>query len=127
MDASNVRLPLREVMGDDFVDPRDHTGVVGNDNGGKFVSLKKASQRGTPRNEYTIPYLLHAYNVSCTTFQRYRKLGDTSHLTKPKRQNKNAGLNVIDDLNFARQRFTARYFFVQDACRTRSTPEGVTG
>ena len=52
---------------------------------------------------------------------------DTSHLTKPKRQNKNAGLNVIDDLNFARQRFTARYFFVQDACRTRSTPVGVTG
>ena len=66
---------MREVMGDDFVYPRDHTGVVGNDSGGKFVSLKKASQRGTPKNEYTIPYLLHAYDVSRTTFQRYRKLG----------------------------------------------------
>ena len=74
-----------------------------------------------------IPYLLHAYDVSRTTFQRYRKMGDTSHLTKPKRQNKNAGLNVIDDLNFARQRFTARFFFVQDACRTRVTPEDVGG
>ena len=34
---------------------------------------------------------------------------------------------MIDNHNFAKQRFTARFFFVQDACRTRVTPEGVGG
>ena len=119
---------MRDVMGDTFVDPRDHAGVVGADSGGKFVSMKKESQRNVPKNPYTLPYLLHAYDVSRTTFQRYRKMGETTHLTKPKRKtNANLGLNVIDDLNFAKQRFTARFFFVQGACRTRETPEGVVG
>ena len=59
---------MREVMSDDFANPRDYTGLVGDDSGGKFVSLKKASQRSNPKNEYTIPYLLHACDVSRTAF-----------------------------------------------------------
>jgi len=40
---------------DNFVDPRDHTGTRDEGSGGKFVSMKKVSQRGVPKGVFTIP------------------------------------------------------------------------
>ena len=62
---------MKEVMGDAFVDPREHKGTAVKRTG-KFISTKKLSQSKVPKGPYTLPYLLHAYDVPRTTFQRKR-------------------------------------------------------
>ncbi len=63
---------MKVQMGKDFKDPRN---AVKNDSdrGGLYVSQRTSEQTGIPQNVYTIPYLLFAYNVSRTTFQRKLK------------------------------------------------------
>jgi hypothetical protein len=39
----------------------------------KFVTVKKDSQLGIPKNMWIIPYLLHAYDVKRSNFQNKRK------------------------------------------------------
>ena len=66
-------------MGSAFKDPRNE---VYNDRGkgGVFVSQNSAAQQGIPQNPFTIPYLLFAYDVKRTTFQRRLK-GDKLGMT----------------------------------------------
>ena len=93
---------MREVLGDSFEDPRTHLHYPGTDSGGKFVSAKKESQRDVPKNVYTIGYLLHAYDVSRTSFYRYRKTGPPGEVSRKIPTNGNAGKHVITDRAFAK-------------------------
>jgi hypothetical protein len=61
----------RLALGTSFNDPRDHKGNQGE--GGKFVSLKKDTQADVPKNMWTIPYLLYAYDVKRSNFQTRRE------------------------------------------------------
>jgi hypothetical protein len=62
---------LEHALGDAYKDPREYTGVRrATDSGGKYVSLKKSSQQGVPKNVCTIPYLMWAYDVTKCTFKR---------------------------------------------------------
>jgi hypothetical protein len=61
---------VKIAMASNFRDSREFVGVQGLGSGGKFVSKQKATQAGIPKNEYSIPYLLYAYDVMRTTFQR---------------------------------------------------------
>ena len=121
---------MKEAMGDDFVDPRDHKGTNVEGGGGRFVSLKKMTQRGVPKGVFTIPYLLHAYNVSRSTFNRKRKLRDVAPndvMKSTTHGQHNKGKNVINDREFAQRLFTPSYFFIQEACRHRVAPTGIKG
>jgi hypothetical protein len=104
---------MRLALGPTFKDPRDHKGDQGD--GGKFVSLKKESQAEVPKNMWTIPFLLYAYDVKRSNFQNKRKndkLG-VSKLTKrlTKRVQWNKGECVITDRAASRRKYNARYFF----------------
>jgi len=119
---------MKEAMGENFVDPRDHTGTTGEDSGGKFVSMKKVSQRGVPKGVFTVPYLLYAYNVSRSTFNRKRKVAPHDVLKRTHlKPHTNKGKHVINDREFAQKFFTPSYFFTHDAVRHREAPEGITG
>jgi hypothetical protein len=41
---------LQHALGDAYKDPREYKGVRATDSGGKYVSLKKSSQLGVPKN-----------------------------------------------------------------------------
>jgi hypothetical protein len=58
--------------GNDFKDPRNAF-KNDSDRGGIYVSQRTSEQTGIPQNVFTIPYLLFAYNVKRTTFQRKLK------------------------------------------------------
>ena len=62
---------MRLALGASFNDPREHKGNQGD--GGKFVSLKKDTQADVPKNMWTIPFLLYAYDVKRSKFQNKRK------------------------------------------------------
>ena len=62
----------KDIMGQDH-DPRSYVGKKSKRSCGKFISLKKESQGGIPKNVYTVPYLIYAYGVPETTFKRWRK------------------------------------------------------
>ena len=62
----------KELMGAAH-DPRTYVGQKKKSCGGQFISLKKASQEGIPKNVYTAPYLIYAYGVPDTTFKRWRE------------------------------------------------------
>ena len=104
---------MRLALGPRFNDPRDHKGDQGE--GGKFVSLKKESQADVPKNMWTIPFLLYAYDVKRSSFQNKRKndkLG-VSKLTEglKKRVQWNKGECVITSRSASRKKYNARYFF----------------
>ena len=62
---------IRLALGVSFNDPREHKGNQGE--GRKFVSLKKETQADVPKNMWTIPFLLHAYDVKRSNFQNKRR------------------------------------------------------
>jgi hypothetical protein len=106
----------KELMGAAH-DPRTYIGKKKKACGGKFVSLKKASQEGIPKNVYTVPYLIYAYGVAETTFKRWRKSARGGVTTKVVEDSVGEVLlpgNVIEDRNVARQYYNGRYFFVQE-------------
>ena len=109
---------MKEAMGDAFVDPREHKGTNVEGGGGRYVSMKKATQRGVPKG------------VARSTFNRKRKLRDVAPNDVMKATTKdhpNKGKNVINDREFAQLYFTPSYFFIQEACRHRVAPTGIKG
>ncbi len=82
---------MQLTMGTNFVDPRETRGVQGG--GGKVVSLKKTSQLNVPKNMWTIPYLLHAYDVKRSSFMDKRTLDrkGVANLTEKYRKQYNKG------------------------------------
>jgi hypothetical protein len=65
-----ARDGMEQALGDKYKDPREHKGVTGKASSGRFVSVKKASQIGIPKNMWTLGYLTYAYNVDEATFRR---------------------------------------------------------
>jgi hypothetical protein len=85
---------LEHALGDAYKDPREYTGVRATDSGGKYVSLKKSSQQGVPKNVYTIPYIMWAYDVTKCTFERKLKESKQSY-TAVTTTKKHTGTSVI--------------------------------
>jgi hypothetical protein len=117
---------MKIAMGSNFCDPREHIGVQGKGSGGKFVCVAKVTQVGVPKNEYTIPYLLHAYDVTRTTFQRRLKqdyMGKVSERDKQPYVYK--GLTCIDNRQLARAKYTARFFYARTHAMSAEPPPTV--
>ena len=116
---------MREVMGDAFEDPREYKGVADKQTG-KFISAKTLSQNAAPKGPYTIPYLLYAYDVSRTTFQRKRKedmRGNVQLKTDKRTLRKNQ--TVIENRDLAASKYNARFFFASEgATRSWAVPDG---
>jgi hypothetical protein len=73
---------MQSTAGDDFKDPRlvSQHGVVNAKANRPFQSSSKA---GIPKGVYTIPYLLHAYDVPRSTFKRRKKEMKEGTVSKP--------------------------------------------
>jgi hypothetical protein len=99
-------------QGAKFKDPREYKGIAGCD--GKFVSEKNESQRDIPKNMWTIPYLLHAYDVKRSNIQNKRRADQkginvlTGGLARRVQYNK--GDCVITNRVASRRLYTERYF-----------------
>jgi hypothetical protein len=65
-----AREGMEKALGQNYIDPREHKGVHGKQLGGRFVSLKKDSQLGMPKNIWTLGYLVHTYGADKATFRR---------------------------------------------------------
>ena len=80
---------MQSAIGADFKDPRlvSEHGVGKDKRSGRYKNDNKA---GVPKGIFTIPYLLHAYDVSRSTFRRY--MHDLKEgrmvLTEPRKQTK---------------------------------------
>jgi hypothetical protein len=104
---------MRLALGPTFIDPREYKGKAGCD--GKFVSEKKDSQRDIPNNMWTIPFLLHAYDVKRSNFQNKRRDDQkginvlTGGLARRVQYNK--GDCVITNRVASRRLYIERYFY----------------
>jgi hypothetical protein len=72
----------------------------------KFAFTKNVD---VPRNHLSLQYLLHAYDVSTSTFKRLRLRGGEA-LAKQVPHNK--GLSVVTDPEYAEVVYTPRYFLL---------------
>jgi hypothetical protein len=115
---------MRKVLGDKYVDPREYKGVQGKETGGRFMSLKKESQIGIPKNFWTLGFLMYAYDVDKATFRRRLKaakegtaIGETI--------GKHNGTSVITNRILARERYDPKFFYAREKalqCREPTEP-----
>ena len=116
---------IRLALGPKFEDPRGTKGHNGEF--GKFVSQKKESQQHIPKNIWTIPYLLYAYDVKRSNFKNKRKADQkgATTLTRAMNPNKvqyNKGDCVITNRAASRRKYNARYFFIRKKALALTTP-----
>ena len=107
-----ARQGMEKALGDKYVDPREHKGVQGKASGGKFVSLKKASQLTVPKNMWTLGYLLYAYGVDKATFRR-RLAAEKEGIMIGGTIGKHIGTSVINNRQLARERYDAKFFYAR--------------
>lgn len=117
---------MKEVMGGAFAGPREHKGTA-DKRTGKFISTKKLSQLKVPKGPYTLPYLLYAYDVPRTTFQRKRKEGRQGGLhVKTDRRTLRKNQFVIENRDLAASKYNARFFYAtESATKHYPVPAGV--
>jgi hypothetical protein len=60
----------------------------------------EGNKNGVPQNFVTVKYILHAYDISYTTFKRMKK--NQALVPVPKREHKNKGKSVFEDKAFAK-------------------------
>ena len=108
------REGLKSVLGSDYKDPRDYVGIIGKKSGGKFVSQKSPSQEGVPKNVHSLGYLLHAYDVSKTTFFRRRDTFTNPKPTMVPGRGFNKGKTAIDNRELASEWYTPRFFYARE-------------
>jgi hypothetical protein len=94
---------MKEILGPDY-NPL-HV-LPGRNEEGKFSFTKNVD---VPKNHLSIAYLLHAYDVSGSTFKRLR-LRNGKSLQKQVPHNK--GQSVLDNADYAKTQYTPRYFYV---------------
>ena len=106
---------MKDILGKDY-NPL-HV-VPGRDEEGKFVF---SSNVDVPKNHLSLAYLLHAYDVSDSTFRRLRSRNGAP-LEKQIPHNKNK--SVLLDPDYASTHYTARFFYVQHKMKmwTRENP-----
>jgi hypothetical protein len=105
---------MRLALGPKFTDPRETKGHNGEF--GKFVSQKKESQQDIPKNMWTIPYLLYAFDLKRSNFQNKRKADKKVATTLTREMNQkrvqyNKGDCVITNRAASRRKYNARYCF----------------
>jgi hypothetical protein len=112
---------MAKALGDKYVDPREYKGVRGKTSGGKFVSLKKASQMEVPKNVWTLGYLLYAFDVDKATFRRRLK-AEKEGVVVGATIGKHIGTSVINNNRpLARERYDAKFFMQgKKLCSTAS-------
>jgi hypothetical protein len=113
---------MRLALGKSFVHPREHKGKNGEF--GKYITVKSASQIDVPKNMWTIPYLLHAYDVKRSNFQNKRnadKKGAAMLTVKDKKQY-NKGHCVITNRAASRRMYNAKYFFARKKALSAIVP-----
>ena len=94
MPAQKLPEGMEKALGDKYKDPREHKGVTGKASSGRFVSLKKATQIGIPKNMWTLGYLVYAYDVDKATFRRRWKAAKEG-LVREQKSGKHIGTSVI--------------------------------
>jgi hypothetical protein len=104
-----AREGMEKSLGQNYVDPREHKGVHGKQSGGRFISLKKQSQLGVPKNIWTLGYLMHAYGLDKATFRRRWKAGKEG-ITIGEKVGNHVGTSVINNCKLARERYDAKFF-----------------
>jgi hypothetical protein len=79
------------------------------------VSAKSASQIDVPKNMWTIPYLLHAYDVKRSNFQNKRNQNKkgAAMLTQQEEKQYNKGDCVITNRAASRRTYNAKHFFAR--------------
>ncbi len=95
----------KDILGEDF-NPL-HI-LPGRDEEGRFAFTKNVD---VPKNHLSIAYLLHAYDISSSTFKRLR-LRNGKPLEKQVPHNK--GQSVIANAELAGTLYTPRFFYVKD-------------
>ena len=100
-----------------FEDPRRASNGGKRTTGGLWVTAKAPSQTNIPKNPLTIPYLLHAYGVSRSSFKR--RVEADKRGVPIERYDTRAGpknfFSVIVSRTAAQQKYTPRFFYVQEA------------
>jgi hypothetical protein len=73
----------------------------------------------------TVPYLLHAYDVSESSFKRKRKEIKEGKTCKPpvEKATHHRGTSVINNSQLSKERYNARYFFVRKKLLSGDPPE----
>jgi hypothetical protein len=95
---------MQACMGDDF-DPR--ISKQKRDADDLFVPNKN----GVPQNFLTVKYILHAYDISYTTYKRMKK--SAPDVPKPKTQYSNKGKSIFEDKEFAKNWYSPYRMFVR--------------
>ena len=117
---------MRIALGSSFVDPRDYKGIQGPSSGGMFISKKTNAQKDIPKNEFTQPYLLYAYDVSRTTFQnrvKNEKLGKCT--SSESNTSIYKGTTAIENRALAKRKYTPRFFFARMHAMAAEPPPSV--
>jgi hypothetical protein len=90
-------------------------------------AVKKNSQLDVPKNMWTIPYLLFAYDVKRSNFQNKRRAdkNESNTLTDgmKKRIQFNKGDCVITNRAASRRYYSAHYFFSRLKALSRTLPQ----
>jgi hypothetical protein len=115
---------MKEVLGGEYVDPREYKGTRGKDSGGRYVSTKAGRQKGVPQNVYTMPYLMWAYDVNKCTFKRRLKnqkmgIAIVGDVAKP---NNDKGVSVIDSRELALERYNPKFFYAHEKALLTRNP-----
>jgi hypothetical protein len=116
-----ARDGMEKTLGAKYVDPREHKGVQGKKSGGKFVSLKKASQMGVPKNMWAPGHLIYAYGVDRATFRRRLK-AEKEGMVIGETIGKHIGTSVISNRQLARERYDAKFFYAREKALTNREP-----
>ena len=117
------REGMEKALGKNYVDPREHKGAKGKQSGGRFISLKKQSQIGVPKNIWTLGYLVYAYGVDKMTFRRRWKAAKEG-ITKTETVGNHVGTSVINNRKLARERYDAKFFYAREhALQSREATE----
>jgi hypothetical protein len=119
------REGMEKALGKNYVDPREHKGVQGKQSGGRYISLKKESQIGVPKNIWTLGYLMHAYGVDKATFRRRWKAAKEG-IKMTETVGNHVGTSVINNRKLARERYDAKFFYAREKalqCREATEPD----
>jgi hypothetical protein len=113
---------MKVIQGSYFKDPRlvSQHGVFNGKLDGRFQKNKA----GIPTGVFTVPYLLHAYDLSESSFKRKRKESKEGKICKPvaAQANHHRGTSVINNSQLSKERYNARYFFVRKKMMSGDPP-----
>jgi hypothetical protein len=109
-----AREGMERALGQNYVHPREHKGVQGKQTSGRFISLKKESQLGVPKNIWNLGYLMHAYGLDKATFRRRWWKAAKEGIGIGETIGNHVGTSVINNRKLARERYDAKFFYARE-------------